>query len=81
MNKIALAAVSASFLLALSACGDKTEEPTAEDTATVEATPLATDAAAAATDAAAAATDAAAEATDAAAAATDAAAEATDAAQ
>ena len=77
MKKIALAAVSASFLLALSACGDAAEEPAAEDTAMVEETPMATDTVTdVATDAADVATDAAAEATDAAAEATEAAEEA-----
>jgi hypothetical protein len=59
MKKIALAAFSATALLALSACGGDatTEEPVAEDTAVVEeVAPEATDTAAptdAATDAAA----------------------------
>ena len=75
MKKIALAAFSATALLALSACGGSSEEAT--DAAT-DAAAEATDAAAAATDAAATATDAAATATDAAATATDAAAAATD---
>ncbi|MBN9505634.1 MAG: hypothetical protein J0I69_06365 [Altererythrobacter sp.] len=43
MKKIALAAASASFLFALSACGDTTQEPAAEDTTVVEETPIATD--------------------------------------
>lgn len=40
MKKIALAAFSATALLALSACGDAAEEPVAEDTAVVEEAPI-----------------------------------------
>ncbi len=43
MKKIALAAASASFLFALSACGDATQDPAAEDTTVVEEAPIATD--------------------------------------
>ncbi len=42
MKKIALAVASASFLFALSACGDATQEPAAEDTTVVEEPPIAT---------------------------------------
>ncbi len=45
MKKIALAAASASFLFALSACGDATQEPAVEDTTVVDETPIETDAA------------------------------------
>jgi hypothetical protein len=45
MKKIALAVASASFLFALSACGDAAQEPAAEDTSVVEDAPIATDAA------------------------------------
>ena len=60
MKKIALAAFSATALLALSACGDAAEEAPAEDTAMEEAAPVVDDAAVAAeeaTDEAAAAAD------------------------
>jgi type IV secretory pathway VirB10-like protein len=63
MKKIALAAFSATALLALSACGDAAEEAPAEDTAMEEAAPVepvvddATAAAEEATDDAAAAAD------------------------
>ena len=74
MKKIALAAFSATALLALSACGDAAEEAPAEDTTVVDVAPVealpaveATDAAAEATDAADAAADAAEESADAAA--------------
>ena len=40
MKKIALAAFSATALLALSACGDAADEAPADDTAVVEAAPV-----------------------------------------
>ena len=79
MKKIALAAVAASFALALSACGDAAEEAPAEEAVVEEAAPIepgaedamAADVAEDATDAAEEATDTAEEAADDAAAATE----------
>ena len=73
MKKIALAAVAASFALALSACGDAAEEAPAEEAVVEEAAPIepVADVAEDATDAAEEATDTAEEAADDAAAATE----------
>ena len=70
MKKIALAAVAASFALALSACGDAAEEAPAEEAVVEEAAPI-EPVAEDATDAAEEATDTAEEAADDAAAATE----------